>query len=663
MATNPNPTSPTSVSGKILKLSTQAQKNAVNFVKAALVVHNRQEELQNKMDAIDVAYARYKASVSNSTSSDGIDRGASDTGCGNIFAEDDVTPPIVVSQVDSYVAYLADVFLSGSPLFPVVSNPGNKVFAEQLETLMDDHASLGGYARQLLLFLRNGIKYNYCAVEASWEEIEQFSVAGDYTTGTGQSIQRSSKGFTSIKNLNMRNVFRDTTIDPGDVSASGDYAGYIEQVSRMRLKKELNKLSKKSQVYNADLALDSIGSPNGVSGGSTGNNYYRNDPSISNYVNPASRGQTSGNGLDWDAWFDGKSTAGTSRNYGTSYQRVVTYARILPSDFGITAPQPNTPQIWKFILINEILISAERIISAYDYLPILFGQPMEDGMGVQTQSVAEGEIPFQKAATTLFNIRFAAARRAVSDRAIYDTEGLSAKDVNSTAAAPKIPARLSVLSKKTLSDLYHPIPFDARGTDGTIQDAQTIVGFSKELHGLNAPKQGQFQKGNKSVTEWNDTMAGSDNRLRMPALILEHQFFAPLKSLIVLNIYQYGDNSVVVSQKSGQVLKIDLVKLREQVLAFRIADGYTPKSKLASVEAITSGLQMIATSPILQQAYGSNIPGMFAHLMQLTGVRGLEEYDPVYQAPGNAAAPPAAPVVPPIHPMAPTGMPAPGMLP
>ena len=639
----------TSPEGKILKLTAQAQTNVVQFVKAALTVHGRQEELQNKMDAIDIAYARYKTEAQSTSTrrADGVDSPGS-TPCGNVFAEDDVTPPIVVSQVDSYVGYLADVFLSGTPMFPIVSNPSNKMYAEQLETLLDDHALLGGYARQLLLFLRNGVKYNYCAVEASWEEIEQFSVAADFESGTGQKITRAGKGYTAVKNLNMRNVFRDTTVDPGDTSKDGDYAGYIEQVSRMRLKKELNKLSKKGTVYNADKALNSMGSASGMAGGAN-SNYYRQDPNISNYVTASARGQSSGNGVDWDAWFDGKASGGTSRNYGTSYQRVVTYARILPTDFGITAPAPNSPQIWKFVLINEILISAERIISAYDYLPILFGQPMEDGMGIQTQSVAEAEIPFQEAATTLFNIRFSSARRAVSDRALYDPEGISSKDVNSSAAAPKIPVRLSSLSKKTIRDLYHPIPFDPRGTEGAIQDAQAIVGFSKELHGLNAPKQGQFQKGNKSVTEWNDTMAGSDNRLRLPALILEHQFFSPFKSILVLNIYQYGENAELVSQKSGSVMKIDLAKLRQQVLSFRVADGYTPKSKLASAEMITQGLQMISTSPILQQVYGPMIPGMFAHLMQLGGVRGLEEYDPNYKG-GEGNAPPGqlqAPVAPP----------------
>lgn len=608
--------------GKVLKLTIAAQASVINFATEILTTHGSQAEMREKMDAIDIAYARYKAKDLG-PESDGVDNRGK-TPCGNVFDDDAVTPPLVVSQVDSYTAYLADVFLSGYPLFPVVSNPSNKVYAEQLETLLDDHASLGGYVRQLLLFIRDGVKYNYSAIEADWDAIEQFSSVEDFESGSGRKVTRSKKYFTKIKRLNMRNVVRDPDVPIGDISEQGDYAGYIELISKTKLKRLLNKLTDNGDVYNADKAMLA------GAGTSTFSN-YTDDPLISDYVTNIGIGR---NGVNWDAYFEPEkvsSRRGTS--YGTMYEKFTLYARIMPAEFGITAPQKNTPQIWKFIIINgSILISAKRIISAYDYLPILFGQPLEDGLGDQTQSVAEGEIPFQKAASTLFNIRFSSARRAVSDRALYDPSFMNEADVNSKGAAPKIPVRIGALANKKLSDVYHQLPFDSRGMDNVIADAQTVVAFSKELHGLNNARQGQFQKGNKSVTEWTDTMAASDNRSRLPALCLEHQVFSPLKSILTLNIFQYGEDAAVVSQKTGEVIKIDLAKLRQQVLAFRIADGVTPKSKLASTEAITGILQLISTSPILQQAYGQMLPAMVAHLAQLQGVRGLEEYDPNYAA-------------------------------
>lgn len=631
MAILPSDTAPTTQLGKVLKLSVLAQNNVVAFANKVLAMQAVSTEIRNKMDHIDIAYARYKSSKASGTV-DGVDNAAAKTACGNAFTDDRVTPPIVASQVDSYVAYLADVFLSGSPIFPVVSNPSNKKYAEQLETLLDDHASLGGYVRQLLLFLKDAVKYNRGAMECDWDAINQFSVAADFTTGTGRALQRQDKFFTKLKRLDPRNVIVDPNVPVGDLAELGDFAGYVEELSRTKLKRELNKLTAQGEVYNADRAMASSGS---VTTGHSAN--FHTPPVISEYMSASGFKA----GVDWDVWFDAgkQGKQRTASSYGTKFERFVLYARIQPADFGISAPQPNTPQIWKFVIINgQHLISAKRIVSAYDYLPILFGQPLEDGLGDQTQSIAEGEVPFQEAAATLFNIRFAAARRAVSDRGLYRDDMVSAEHINHPGAAAKIPVTVTSLSNLKLSDAYFPIPFSNRGLENVMQDAQALVGFSKELHGLNAPRQGQFQKGNKSVKEWDDTMAGSDGRMRLPALLLEHQFFSPLKSILVLNIFQYGSDAVVVSQKSGENITIKMDELRKQVLAFRVADGYTPKSKLASTEGIMQGLTLISTSPILQQQYGSSLPAMFAHMMSLMGVRGLEEYDPQYQAPAAAPA-------------------------
>lgn len=646
-----------------LRISKEAQKNVLQYVQGLMTAHGNRAEMHAKMEAIDVAYARYQAQT---------DAECGTAACGNLFREDNIVAPIVVSQVDSLVAYLSEVFLTGSPLFPVVSTPAKRKWAEQLETLMDDHALLGGYARQLLLFLRDGVKYNFAAIEADWDTMDQFQVMQDFST-EGMKLNKTAKSLTKIKRLDPYNLVWDDTVMPGDVAAEGDYAGYLEVLSRTKLKRLINKYTTAKEAYNASEALKESAT------GQT--NYFTIPPQISDYVSA----RRPNDQVDWDAWFDGADKKNRRSNgAANNYEKFTLYARIIPSDFGIIGPQPNTPQIWKFVVINgKILIHAKRIISAYDRLPILFGQPLEDGLGYQTQSVAETQIPIQEAATTLFNIRFSAARRAISDRALYDPTMINPSDVNSPTPAPKIPVTINPLNKGGLDNAYMQIPYDIRGTETAFQDAAVLVDFSKQLSGLNAPQQGQFQRGNKSVQEWNDTMGGSDGRLRLPALCFEHQVFVWLRFILVLNIFQYGEDAIVVSQKTGEVVDVKLDELRKQVLSFRTADGYTPKSKLASVEMLTQGMTMLMNSPALQQAYGPSLPSMFAHMMQLGGVRGLEEYapeinqqalgaasplaqqmpaDPMMQGQGMQAPPPAMPQDPalaggaPIDPMAQGGL-------
>ena len=598
-----------------------SQQSVVAFANQILVEHKKFNDYFAKMEAIDVAYARFQANkdpVTGVVTGQGIDAATVATGVTDLPS---TVPPVVVSQVDSMVAYLAEVFLSGVPLFPIVSSPENKDYAEQLETLIDNHATLGGYARQLLMFFRDGVKYNISAIEADWTSISQYSLLTDLLNGSQQKLGKDIKKYTKLKRLDPYNTIWDHNVPPGDVSAEGDYAGYIDILSRTKLKRFLNRLSIEGRAFNVKEALLSTGANSAPE--SLAN--YRIHPTVSNYI--AARRPT--DGMNWYSYLTGLKDDKDSTIKTGNFEVFTLYARIMPADFKLFGPESRTPQIWKFVIINNtVLVQAERIISAYDYLPILFGQPLEDGLGYQTQSIAESNIPFQSAATTLFNIRFNAARRAVSDRALYDADLISSADINAPVPAAKIPVRSNNLDQKRISDAYHQIPFDPRGTEAAFQDGMNIVSFGKELSGLNSPMQGQFQKGNKSVKEWNDTMGGADARLRLPALTLEFQVFMPLKEILKLNIYQYGENSDVISQKDGNTKSIDIEKLKTKVLAFKVADGYTPKSKLAGTESIMQLMQILGQSQVLQQRLGDMLPGMFVHLAQLMGVKGLNEYAP-----------------------------------
>jgi len=604
--------------------SAESQEKLTQYLEMIITDHKRTSEYIDKMEAVDVAYARYISNVDPNTGvarGEGIDAATQPVGVVNMPS---TTPPVVVSQVDSMVAYLADTFLSGYPIFPVVSNPSNRQYAEQLETLIDDHATIGGYARQLLIFFKDGVKYNLSAIELCWDSIDKYTSVDNLIDPGKKAVSRDNKSFNKITRLDPYNTIWDKTVPPGDVSTQGDFAGYVEIKTRTRLKRLLNRLGNDGKAFNIREALASSGNVDNV---------YRKPPQISDYI--TARAPTTS--MNWAVYLTGKDFDNNQASVGDNFEVITVYARIIPDDFNMSVPMPKTPQIWKLMFVNRILVQADRIISAYDVLPILFGQPLEDGLGYQTQSIAESNIPFQEAAKTLFNIRFNAARRAVSDRALYDPNIIASSDINAPVPAAKIPVKSNSLSNKTIAEAYHQIPFDPRGTDSALQDGMMVVNFGKELSGLNSPMQGQFQKGNKSVKEWNDTMGGADARLRMPALTLEFQVFMPLKEMIKLNIFQYGADAELVSQKTGDIISININELRDKVLAFRIADGYTPKSKLAGTESIMALIQMIGQSQPLQMAYGAALPQVFAHLAQLMGVRGLEEYNPPQQAPNVAA--------------------------
>jgi hypothetical protein len=97
------------------------------------------------------------------------------------------------------------------------------------------------------------------------------------------------------------------------------------------------------------------------------------------------------------------------------------------------------------------------------------------------------------------------------------------------------------------------------------------------------------------------------------------------------NIFVYGTEGTYTNNRTGEYAKVtreDIDEMINKSMTLRIADGYTPKSKLASTDFLAQLMQMLGTSQILQMAYGPALPKMYAHLAQLGGVRDLEQYAP-----------------------------------
>ena len=63
---------------------------------------------------------------------------------------------------------------------------------------------------------------------------------------------------------------------------------------------------------------------------------------------------------NWLAWA-GLSGSDNKIQYKDMYEVTTLYAKILPADFNMRVPAPNTPQIWKFVIVNNaVLLYAER---------------------------------------------------------------------------------------------------------------------------------------------------------------------------------------------------------------------------------------------------------------------------------------------------------------
>lgn len=577
-------------------------------------------DFRNRMEAIDIAYARYEQ-AKNANDKAGMDRYGSVV-CGD--GPVNVVAPIVVSQTQSMVAYWSEVFLSGYPVFPVVSSPAIKGQAEALEGIIQDHLTLSESVPDMQLFLQDAARYNRVAVETEWAPIKTFQPWTDVADLTGDNTQTEQKltYINKVRRLNLRNVHYDNRVALHEVDSKGEYAGYTGIITRMGLKDLLNQLQIEKTLVSTQAINDALKS-------CINHDDYNEDPLLNNYTSNANKAV----GTDWDVYLgyeEALKDIGQRRvphNTSGTYLIHTFYLRLIPSDFGISAASPNSVQVFKVRMINrDVIISVEAFVGANGRFGMFLAPAIEDGLDSQTQSYAEMSMPIQKATTSLLNIRFADARRRIADRGIYNPDLIRPSDINSPFPEAKIPIKPNQLLENALEQAYRPMPYDSRGMESVIQDAMMIQDMSRELSGMNNATRGQFQKGNKSVAEFDTIMGNAENRMRLPATVLEFRVFMKIKEQLKLNILQFGQDTTIISPRNSKPLQVNIQELQRTQLMFEIADGYTPKSKMASTEMLMGIMQMIMNSPMLQQVYGSQLPGMLSHIAQLGGVRGMEQY-------------------------------------
>lgn len=584
----------------------KSQEAIIQFHRQCYGMANRQWNVREQMRRIDLDYMRendftqeqLKARIANAY--------------GDSRKFQNVTVPVVLPQVESAVTYQSSVFLTGSPLFGWVAPPESEDEALQYQAIIEENATRGGWVQQLQLFLRDGFKYNLGAVEVTWDRSVTAAIETDlsFDTKEGKPKEVVWEG-NCINRWDLYNTFWDTRYKPTEIYKNGEFVGNTKLMSRIHLKKFINELPDK-MVANIVPAFESpySGGPGSIGGIET---YYVP------LINPLALVNTDPRrSMDWLAWAGMFDRQGADIQYQNLYEVTTMYARIMPSDFNLRLPAPNTPQVWKFIIINHsVLIYAERQTNAHNYLPVLFCQPNEDGLGYQTKSLAQNAQPFQAIASALVNSAMAARRRAISDRAIYDPSRISTAHIDSDNPSAKIPLRPAGYGKP-INEAYYSVPFKDDQSAVAFQEIPQVLAMADKVNGQNPAKQGQFVKGNKTLHEYADVMSHANGRDQMTAMLLEAQTFTPMKEILKINTIQYQAGVSLFSPAQKRVVQVDPVALRKSFATYQLSDGLTPTEKIINGDDFTTAVQMLATSPALGSGY--NVAPAFSYLMKTRNV-------------------------------------------
>jgi hypothetical protein len=601
-----------------LIISKASQEAVIAFHNQCFNMLNMQYNLREQFRQIDLAYNR------ENDLTDAQVRAKQANKYGDSSRIQNVTVPIVLPIIESAVTYQSSVFLSGTPIFGISSDAQNEDAALQMESIVSENSTRGGWVRHLQMTMRDGFKYNLGIAEVTWSKQTTAALETDlqFSTKQAKPVETTWEG-NVIEHWDVYNSFWDTRCLPTEVPSKGEFAGHTKLMSRIELKEFINKLDDKL-IENVIAAFES-GLGTATTGSGATESYYipMINPEATLSRNP--RAST-----DWAAWA-GLTNAGKGIQYRNVYEVTTLYAKILPSDFALKVPSPNTPQVWKFHIVNHsVVIYAERQTNAHGLLPVLFMQPLEDGLAYQTKSLATNATPFQYISSAMVNSGLNARRRAISDRGIYDPSRISESHINSPNPSAKIPVKPAAYGKP-LAEAYYPIPFRDDQSGIILQLVPTMLNMANSVSGQNPAKQGQFVKGNKTQHEYQDVMNNANGRDQNVAILLEAQFFTPLKEILKINMLQYQGAATIYNPSVKQAVTIDPVALRKSVMAFNVSDGLTPTDKLIGADALQSSLQVIGQSAQIAGAY--NIGPMFSYLMKTQGAHLTEfEKSPQQQA-------------------------------
>lgn len=581
----------------IPNLSAKAQESILHFYRSCASITASVWNMRDQMLAVDKLYMREM----DRTMEDAKAKMANAAGDPTKFQN--IVVPVVMPSVEAAVTYQTSVFLTGVPLFGVSSTAEHADAALQMESIIDDQSIRGGWARELQLLFRDGFKYNFAAAEVEWTRKKIFSPETDFNFSPDQAkpVETYWEGNT-LKRLDPYNVIFDARYKPTEMSARGEFVGYTELISHVELRQLMYELSYRMNTKQA------YESASGSLGTTFPYNYYIPQ------LNPSALlDQQAFAAINWLSWA-GLEERKTNINFKNTYFKTTFYARIVPADFGISSTAAHVPQIWKFIIINnQVLIYAERQTNAHNLIPILFAQPLEDGLGYQTKSLARNSEPFQSVASALVNSSIQARRRSIADRGLYDPSRVDSKHINNESASAKIPVKPAAYGKP-LSEAYYAIPYRDEQSAQAMQDMQAMIRLNEQVTGQNQAQQGQFVKGNKTLFEYQDIMSNASGRSQAISILLETQFFTPLKEILKLNVLQYQQSTAVFNREVEEVIPIDPVALRQATLAFKVSDGLVPASKQMNTEAFQSAVQTIAAVPQLAGAY--NLGPMFSYLFK-----------------------------------------------
>jgi hypothetical protein len=542
---------------------------------------------------------------------------------------DDTEVSLVTQAVDTVKGFLVDLFLARPSIFEAVPPSKDDMgIAMQVDAVNERDSKDYAWARNLTIAFGDLAKYNKCAIEVDWDtRLVQQLQTSNAGSRSSKSVSEVPTSGNKIKRLDIYNVFHDELVEPAEVHMYGEFVGYTEKISMVEMVRRIKVMKAQGKAVMNQHDCFKASTPGSL------NSYMR--PCIVPEAPQAGDNDTAWGG-NWEMFFGQSVTDGSKykANPMDEYLWTVMYTRVIPSMLGITElGQPDTVHILRLIKVGDTLVACERMNNVHNYFNIITPMIKEDGIGEQVKSDAQLVIPMQNLATKLYDARLRSLAQATGNKYAYIEGTVDVASLRHPSAP--IAVKPNMLNKDPLQSVKQ-LPF----TDQMAANFHQEIGFLKqsasEITRLNRAQMGQFQKGNKTASEFNEIMNNADSDLRTYGLMFENVVMEPIKTIIRANIAQYQDADEIVTSL-GDSVEVNPLLLSTKVINFKLADGLAKKESIASLDPLINSYTQLLANPMLAAQF--DVAGLYVYINELMGAK-ISQFKLTAPAPSAGNTPP-----------------------
>ena len=354
----------------------------------------------------------------------------------------EINLPLAYVHLDDMMTYFATTFSPNRGMFYQAGKPAEQGSAQQIVTLMNNHAIYAGYFREVLQGVYSLLKYNRGGFHVYWAQENGPKISVDPTTQQQQVTSELRWQGNKLEAIDIYNTLYDSAVTPAKLHCDGEFVAMPSSKSYHWLQ---NKAAQ-GVYYNCDSALSDWNGTNMY-------RYYRNPPKQANM-----EADDSG-GTDWKSILMGSEVTG----FGAAFEVTPIYIRLNPTEFGLidgTSAQRaarNRLEIWRFTLLNDkYIIDATYMNNIHGYLPVFMGVLNDDIMSTAQKSAAEILQPLQNFASSLLNTHVQSNRKNLWNLTIYDPSMVDLKEIPQGEVAARIPIKPEAMGRDIRTGLWTP---------------------------------------------------------------------------------------------------------------------------------------------------------------------------------------------------------------